>query len=136
MTKEHYLISSYFLVGLASLCLGAVVYCLLRSPLAAIAERATGRFGNRTLTRMLAVSMTIAAVGGFLSVSYTQEGCRSYEQIVKDRDYLIQINQEQLQATSEWVVWAVLLWCAVVAVCLVAWRHAKAKRTTAGIDPE
>ena len=123
MSNEHYLIVSYFLVGLVSLCFGVAVYRVLRTPFAAIAEAVAGRFRSRVLTRSLAASMTLAAVLGFLSVSYTQKGCRSYEQVVKDRDYLVQTNQRQLQSTSDWVVSAVFLWCVVVLICLIALRR-------------
>jgi len=125
VSNEHYLIVSYFLFVLVSLCLGVAVYRILRTPLAAIAESATARFGSQLLTRAMAVCMTIAAVAGFLSVSYTQKGCRSYEQVVKDREYLIQMNQEQVARTSDWLVWAVFVWCLVVLFCLLAWRHAE-----------
>lgn len=122
MSNEHYLIVSYFVVGLVSLCLGIAVYRVLRAPFATIAEAATGRLRSRLLTRALGVFMTLAAVLGFLSVSYTEKGCRSYEAIVKDRAYLVQTNQQQLQRTGDWIVSAVFLWCIVVLICLLALR--------------
>jgi hypothetical protein len=122
VSNEHYLIVSYFVVGLVSLCLGIAVYRVLRAPFAAIAEAATGRLRSRLLTRALGVFMTLAAVLGFLSVSYTEKGCRSYEAIVKDRAYLVQTNQQQLQRTGDWIVSAVFLWCIVVLICLLALR--------------
>jgi hypothetical protein len=128
VSNEHYLIVSYFLVGLVSLCLGIAVYRVLRTPFAAIAEAATGRLRSRVLTRALGVFMTLAAVLGFLSVSYTERGCMSYEAVVKNRDYLVQINQQQLQKTSNWIVAAVFLWCIVVLLCLLALRSAQTNR--------
>ena len=120
MSNEHYLIVSYFLVAFVSLGLGIAVYRVLRSPFAAIADAVTGRLRSRVLTRALGVFMTLAAVLGFLSVSYTEKGCMSYEAVVKNRDYLVQINQRQLQRTGDWIVSAVFLWCIVVLICLVA----------------
>lgn len=128
MSNEHYLIVSYFLVGLVSVCLGIAVYRVLRAPFAAIAEAATGRLRSRVLTRALGVFMTLAAVLGFLSVSYTERSCMSYEQIVKNRDYLVQINQRQLQRTGDWIVSAVFLWCVVVLICVVALHSTQANR--------
>jgi hypothetical protein len=107
--------------------MGVAVYRILRAPFAAIAESATARFGSRLLTRAMAVCMTVAAVVGFLSVSYTEKSCRGYEQVVKDREYLMQINQQQVARTSDWLVRAVFLWCIVVLLCLLAW-HRNAKR--------
>jgi hypothetical protein len=128
VSNEHYLIVSYFLVGLVSLGLGVAAYRVLRAPFAAIAEAAAGRLRSRVLTRALGVFMTLAGVLGFLSVSYTERSCMSYEQIVKNRDYLVQINQRQLQRTGDWIVSAVFLWCVVVLICLVALRSAQANR--------
>jgi hypothetical protein len=128
VSNEHYLIVSYFLVGAVSLCLGIAVYRVLRTPFAAIAEAATGRLRSRVLTRALGVFMTLAAVLGFLSVSYNENGCMSYEAVVKNRDYLVQINQQQLQKTSDWIVAAVFLWCIVVFLCLLALRSTQANR--------
>lgn len=128
MSNEHYLIVSYFLVGAVSLCLGIAVYRVLRTPFAAIAEAAAGRLRSRVLTRALGVSMTLAAVLGFLSVSYTEKSCMSYEAVVKNRDYLVQINRQQLQKTSDGIVEAVFFWCVVVLICLVALRSPQANR--------
>lgn len=128
MSNEHYLIVSYFLAGLVSLCLGIAVYRVLRRPFAAIAEAATGRLRSRVLTRVLGFCMTLAAVLGFLSVSYNQRGCVSYEQVIKNRYFLVQNSKEQLQGTAEWIVSAVFLWCIVVLICLVALRTTHANR--------
>lgn len=128
MSNEHYLIVSYFLVGLVSLCLGIVVYRVLRTPFAAIAEAATGRLRSRVLTRALGFCMTLAAALGFLSVSYNQRGCVSYEQVIKNRYFLVQNSKEQLQVTGEWIASAVFLWCIVVLICLVALRTTQANR--------
>jgi hypothetical protein len=126
MTNEHYLIVSYFLFGFVSLSLGVAAYCVLRRPFAAIAEAVAGQFRSSILKRALAVSMTMAAVVGFLSVSYTQQACgKSYEQIVKDRSFLVQMNEQQLQAASDWIVYAVFAWCVVVVICLAVLRRKK-----------
>jgi hypothetical protein len=129
VSNERYLIVSYFLVGLVSLSLGIAVYRVLRAPFAAIAEAVTGRGRSRLLTRALGVSTSLAGVLGFLSVSYTQRSCStlSYERVVESRDYLVQINQQQLQKTGDWIVSAIVLWCTVVTICLIALRRARDK---------
>jgi hypothetical protein len=128
VSNEHYLIVSYFGVGLVSLCLGIVVYRVLRGPFAAIAEAAIGRLRSRVLTRALGAFMTLAAALGFLSVTYTEKGCVNYEQVVKNRDYLIRANQQQLHRSGDWIVSAVFLWCVVVLICLLVPRCAQANR--------
>jgi hypothetical protein len=123
MTNERYLIVSYFVVGLVSLGLGVAAYRVLCTPFAAIADAVTGKSGSALWKRVLRVSLTMAAVLGFLSVSYTQHGCVNYEYVVKDRNYLVQMNREQLQSAGDWIVYAVFAWCAVVVICLVIWRN-------------
>lgn len=125
MTNGHYLIVSYFLFGLVSLGLGVSAYLVLRRPFAAIAEAAAGGFRSSILKRALAVSLTLAAVLGFLSVSYTQRGCSTYdyEQVIKDRSYLVDVNQQQLQRSGDWIVYAVFAWGVVVLICLLVLRR-------------
>lgn len=126
MTNEHYLVVSYFLVSFVSLGLGVVVYRVLRTPFAAIAELVAGKFRATILKRALSVSLAMAAVLGFLSVSYT---CgMNYEQVVKDRDYMVQVNREQLQGAGNWIVYVVLGWGFVVAICLAVLRTKKPER--------
>ncbi len=127
MSNETYLVVSYFLVGAVSLCLGVAIYRVFRKPFAAIAEAATGRLHSRFLTRALGIFMTLAAVLGFLSVSYNQKGCMSYEQVIKNRYFLEQNSREQLQGTANWMVAAIFIWCVVVLICVVAWRRHSAK---------
>jgi hypothetical protein len=123
MTNEHYLIVSYFVVGFVSLGLGVVAYRVLRRPFVAIADAVAGKFRSSVLKRALAVTMTMAAVLGFLSVSYTQQACsKNYEEIVKDRGFLVQMNRQQLQGAANWIVYAVLAWCVVVVICLAGAR--------------
>ncbi|MGO9088008.1 MAG: hypothetical protein ACLQBK_22555 [Candidatus Sulfotelmatobacter sp.] len=124
MSNGRYLIVSYFLFGLVSLGLGVAAYLVLQRPFAAIADAVAGRFRSPILKRALAVSMTLAAVLGFLSVSYTQSGCDTigYEAVIKDRSYLVQVNQQQLQRSSEWIVYVVFAAGVVVLICLVVLR--------------
>jgi len=126
VSNERYLIVSYFLVALVSLCLGLAVYRVLRAPFAAVAEAAAGKLRSGVLSRAFGVCMTLAAVLGFLSVSYTERGCMNYEAVVKNRDYLVQVNEKQLQRTADWIVAAVFLWCFVVLFCLIALRSVQA----------
>lgn len=127
MSNEHYLIASYFLVAVVSLCLGTAAYRVLRTPFAAIAELVAGT-RSTILKRAMAVSMTIAAVLGFLGVSYTQRGCKTYEQVVQSREYLVQLNRSQLRGTGDWIVYAVFTWCVVVLICLLVLQNRKSER--------
>jgi hypothetical protein len=120
MTNEHYLIVSYFFFGVLSLCVGVFAHRVLRNPFAAIAERVAGKAPGVFLRRTLAASITLAAVLGFLSVNY--EACKTYEQVVSDREYLVQVNREQLQHAGNWTSGVVLAWGLVVVIGLVVMR--------------
>ncbi len=118
MSNEHYLVVSYFVAGAVCLGVGVAAYLALAKPLAKIAEAVAEEHGSRLLKRALRLSMILAALAGFLSISYTQ-GCMKYEQVVKNRDYLVRVNQLQVQSTGNWVAAAVVLWCVVVLICIV-----------------
>jgi hypothetical protein len=120
MSNERYLIVSYFLFAFVSVCLGGAAYRVLRTPFAAIAEMVVVRGRSLILKRVLAASLTAAAVLGFLGFSYTQKGCMNYEQVVKDRQYLVEANRKQLQGSGNWIAGVALGWGLIVLLCLVA----------------
>jgi len=120
MSNEHYLIVSYFVAGFVSLGVGLTAYRLLRAPFAVIAERVSGKSRGLILIRTLATSLAVAALLGFLSVDY--KACLTYEQVVKDRDYLVEMNHRQLERAGNWTAGAVLVWGFVVVIGLVALR--------------
>ena len=121
MSNEHYLVVSYFVVGFLSLALGLAAYRVLQRPFAAIAE-ATAGLRAGLLKRTLALSLTLAAILGFVSVSYLDCN-KGYDEIVKDRGYMNQINREQLQHAGNWIVFAVLAWGFIVVILLAARRR-------------
>jgi hypothetical protein len=121
MSNEHYLIVSYFGFGLVSLAFGVAAYRVLRRPFAAIAGAVAGLRGA-ILKRTLALSLAFAGVLGFLSVSYLDCN-KGYDDIVKDRAYMEQINMQQLQHAGNCIVFAVLVWSFVVVVLLALWRR-------------
>lgn len=129
MTNEHYLIVSYFLFAFVSVCLGMAAYRFLRTPFAALADLIVGKSRGPILKRLLSFSLTIAAVVGFLGVSYTQNGCTNYEAVVKDRAYLVEVNRNQLAGAGDWIVYAVLAWGVLVVIGLVAARKRQSKQT-------
>jgi len=125
MSNERYLILSYFCLAVVCLGLGVLVYYILRRPFAAIAD-ALGGSRSALLKRALVLSLTVASVLGFLGVSYTNKGCMSYDQVVKERSYLVDRNMEQLQNAAGWIVAAVFVW-GVVMVILLSTRKSKAE---------
>jgi hypothetical protein len=125
MSNERYLIVSYFLFAIVCPGMGILAYLILRRPFERVAEATMGSRGP-VLKRLLAVSMTVAAILGFLGFSYNQKGCVSYQQVVSNRYFLVQANVEQVQAAADWIAWTVLAWGVVVAIWLSALRKRKA----------
>lgn len=69
MTNEHYLVVSYFVSAFVCLGLGAAVYLVLRAPLAAVAA-AVAEERTALWKQVLAVTITIAGIVGFVDVNY------------------------------------------------------------------
>jgi len=128
MSNERYLFISYFAFALLCFGLGLLVYFILRKPFEAVADSIVGKSRSTLLKRMLMLSMTAASVLGFLGVSYNQQGCVKYEQVIQERSNLVNRNIEQIQNTRDWVVWTVLAWGVLVAAGLAATRKQKSDR--------
>jgi hypothetical protein len=122
MSNERYLIVSYFAFALLCLGLGVLVYCILRKPFERVADTIVGKSRCTLLKRTLVLSLTAASVLGFLGVSYNQQGCTKYEDVIKKRKNLVDRNVEQIQNTKDWLSRTVLAWGVVVAIGLAASR--------------
>lgn len=136
MSNEQYLIVSYFVVGLLSIGVGLGAYFYLRSPLEGIAEALTSRDLGGTLKRIFPAGVALSALSGFLSVSYKGCGGLSYEQIVAERAYLVAKNREQIVASLEYLVAAILAGAFVVAIALVTARSSSAPSTRHAQDAQ
>lgn len=122
MSNEHYLFLSYFAFALLCFGLGLVVYFILRKPFEGIADAIVGKTRSTLLKRLLVLSLTAASVLGFLGVSYNQQGCTKYEEVIKERKNLVARNAEQVQGARDWIEWTLAAWGVVVAVGLAARR--------------
>ena len=118
MSNERYLIVSYFVSAVACSGLGVVVYLVLRKPFGAIADAIAGKDRASLLKRALTLTLTVAGLLGFLGYSYNQQGCTSYEQVIKNRATLVDANVQQVQGAVDWLVWTVLLWGVLVIIGL------------------
>jgi hypothetical protein len=70
--------------------------------------------------------LVLFALTSFLSVTY-YGGCdpRTYEKIVTDRDYITQVNQQQLSKSLDSLALAVGIWGGIILLGLVAIRRAE-----------
>jgi hypothetical protein len=117
MTNDRYLIVSYFAVAATAIAFAGATWLYLRRSF----KRTTQALSSGNLSRILKVmfpaGLFLPAFLGFLSVSY--RGCgKSYEDIVKERAYLVQINQEQISSILLWIVAALLFWDLVILFAL------------------
>lgn len=124
MSNETYLAVSYVGFGVLALLMTAFVYLVLRDSFAQIADSMTQNARGQFLKRAFPVVLTLITGVGFFSVSYNYKSCTifTYEQVVKDREYLVKTNREQLKETSASLATGVLLWGAVATVCVVTTR--------------
>lgn len=130
MSNETYLKVSYVAFGLLSLGMAATAIEVLRAPLRALADSIVQRRSAGFLKRVQPVLFVLVAGAGFFGVSYNYTGCGvlSYEQVVKDRPYLVKTNRQQVRSTAVWLAGGVLTWTAIVAVCAATARRTHSER--------
>jgi hypothetical protein len=102
MSNGTYLAVSYVGLGVLALLMMVFVYLVLRDSYAQIADAMTPNARGQFLKRAFPVVLTLITGTGFFSVSYNYKGCTifTYEQVMKDRGYLVKTNREQLKETA------------------------------------
>jgi hypothetical protein len=123
MTNEQYLVVSYFCVAVISGVIGLVAYYWLRAPFHQLAGTLPWKALSELLSRLFPVGLVLPAVLGFVSVSYRGCSTQEYEKIIANRSYLISKNQDQISASLNHVIWAVLAWCVLVSIVLAVKRR-------------
>jgi hypothetical protein len=114
MTNDKYLVVSYIICVALSIILGTLVYLFLRRPFAGIVDASPNKHLRSILKRLFPVGLLFPALFGFVSISYQSCGRHTYAEIVENRSYLIEKNQEQISSTLLSIVIAVLVWDAVI----------------------
>lgn len=112
MSNEHYLIVSYFGFCVVTLCLGVAVYLVLRRPIAQLADALLGNTGGRVVRGVLSTTLLLAALTGFFGISYTETGCNrlKYQDVIKEKSYLNEVNRKQLHNSADWLLVTVFVW--------------------------
>jgi hypothetical protein len=132
MTNDRYLIVSYFAVAALAIVFAGVTWLYLRRSFGGITQALSTGTLSRILKTMFPAGLFLPAFLGFLSVSY--RGCgKSYEEIVKERSYLVQINQKQISSILLWIAAALLFWDLVI---LLALRFTRASSQSSGKLPD
>jgi len=125
MTNEQYLVLSYFLVAALCLGLGTVCCLFLRTPLHILASNLPWKNWTRLLTRLFPVGILLPVLMGFASVSYRGCNVQSYDQILRNRAYLVNVNHHQLRTSILYLICAVLIWDAMLLLVMVAVRRSR-----------
>jgi hypothetical protein len=132
MGNEEFLILSYIIVAAITTCLGFVAWMWLRSPLGSIVEQLPRKGWAAALKRSYPATTILAALGGFLSVSYY--GCprESYKNMISNRAHIIAVSGQQVSESFYSIVLAVFFWGVVILMSLVAIQ--RARQRTKGSD--
>jgi hypothetical protein len=117
MTNEQYLIVSYFIVAGGSAVAGAVTVLILRGPLRKAVAWIAAPVG-RFLGRGFVAWILLAAMLGFLSVSYFDCNHSTYQSIVQDREHMVQVTHSQVSAIFQYLLIALLAYSLGLAVML------------------
>ncbi len=125
MTNEQYLIASYFTVGAICTALAAGVYLFLKNSFIGIIRHIPFRQLSLILKRLFLIGILFPALVGFFSVSFRSCSKDTYEEIIADRDYLIETNKEELSTSVFHIVVALFVWGVIAAgaVYLVRNKH-------------
>lgn len=130
MTNEQYLIVSYFFVATLSVAIGAGVCLWLSRPVGETASALPWKTAGALIKRLFPVGILLPALLGFVSVTYKGCNLTEYEKIIADRSYLVAKNEQQLGATLTYLAWAILLWCALIAVLFALKRRFDRRRSS------
>jgi hypothetical protein len=124
VTNEQFLYISYFGAAVSGVGLAALTASILARPNRQATESPflpqLGRFLRRALPPWLILTVLL----GFISVSYME--CRSYAEVVADRDYLIDKTQEQAYHMALCLAVGLMAYACVLVLFL--WARARARR--------
>jgi hypothetical protein len=123
MTNERFLIVSYFLMAGFSLLIGLGAYVWLRESFTETVTTLPWKGFASLLKRLFPIGLLFPALLGFISVSYRGCPAKEYDQILADRSYLVGKSQEQVGESFTRIAWAILAWCAVIAVLMAVKRR-------------
>ena len=122
MSNEQYLVVSYFTAVAAGVAMAVLTTLLLVGPLGKALAGAAAPLAQ-VLRRVLPVWVILAALLGFLSVSYFDCEHGTYEKIMADRPHLVATTFEQGGAMCRYV--AAGLAAYAVALGLALFAHAR-----------
>lgn len=114
MSNEAYLVLSYWTVAGLCLAAGSVVYLSLRRSFLGLISFLPTRALATVLKRVFFLGVALPALLGFCSVSYKGCAVKTYDQVVENRSYIVEKNQEQLAVALTRITYALFGWSLVV----------------------
>jgi len=120
MTNEMYLYTSYFAAIIVGLVIATVTLVILHKPhLQATSGAKAGQLGS-LMRRVFPSWLILTALLAFILVSYIDCNHSNYEQVVADRDHLIDKTHEQISNMLIWLAFALFTYCFVLVFFLLA----------------
>jgi len=123
VTNDSYLIASYAGVLTVVVAIAQACIRLLRGSLRQLTDQALQGGVARFLQLCFPPSLMLPALTGMLSVSFVSCSRSTYLEIVAERAYLVQKNQEQLASSLYWLLAALAVWAVVCAIVLLRARR-------------
>lgn len=122
MSNEQYLIASYFALGAVCTGFGVGTYLLLRRHASNLVESFHGSVAARLIRRFFAVGVILPSMLGFLTVSYYSCDVNTYEKVIENRAYLVGKNMDQLWWSATLLMYALVVWLAIVTALIIFGR--------------
>ena len=130
MTNEQYLIVSYFAVAGGGVALAILTTFVLMGPVKRALEGAVAPLA-RILRRALPAWLILAALLGFMSVSYFDCAHKTYEDIVKDESFLVGKNFEQGAQVCRYAAVALAAYAVALGLALFAYARSRGSQRPA-----
>jgi hypothetical protein len=120
VSNEQYLFVSYPLAGLVTLALAWVTFLYLRKSFVSTVDYFAPGHLAQILRRLFRPGLMMMALAGFLSVSYMHScsGPSTYEGIVANRSLLVSRTYEQVAASFQYLIFALIGWAVLLAIVL------------------
>lgn len=118
MTNEKYLVVSYFVAFDAGLVAAIIVALLMRRPLRQAVAGLAGRIGH-VARRIFPIWLVLLVLFAFMSVSYMDCSHHSYEDVVADRDHLVERTYMQTERMMIWLAVGLLGFSLALAVMML-----------------
>jgi len=123
VANDTYLVISYGVALSIVVASGRACIGVLRGSFLQLTNHGANVRFARLLKTCFPLGLMLPVLTGFLSVSFVSCSRSSYGEIVADRAYLVQKNQEQLLTSLYWLLGALAVWSLVCAVVLAYGRR-------------